>query len=120
MDHPEVVLFLELVRSAHAAGRLGYRRNDRKVSMATLAELGLTTSDMLDRVARLEPSQALHSPWDNRNPAFPHEKACDFGIVVEETGVYVKVCIGIRNDESTGCVISFHLQDRPFDFLSDK
>ncbi len=120
MDHPEVVLFLELVRRAHEAGRLGRRRDDRKVSMATLASLGLTLADMLDRVARLEPTQALHSPWDNRNPGFPHEKACDFGIFVEETGVYVKVCIGIRRDEPTGCVISFHPQDLPFDFLSDK
>lgn len=112
----QLICFLGLVREARSLGRLGYRRDGRKVSMDTLAELGLSVTDVLDRVAALEPTQALNLPWENVHPQFPDELTCDFGIYIEEHGIYVKVTIGIADEEPAGCVISFHPQERPFTF----
>jgi hypothetical protein len=111
----EIVLFLQLVRDARAAGRLTYRRSRGK-NLDTLLELGWLPRDMFDHVATLRPEQALGVPWDSRHPDHPEEKACEFGTRADGRDVYVKVTVVGLDDGIAGCVVSFHFAERPFVF----
>ena len=108
----EVVFFLELVRQARAAGRLVVR-GTRDKNIQTLASLGLTQSAVLDAVAALEPESALGPPRKNEHPLFADELVCEFGMDRGSFELYVKVTAGIDADGSKGCVISFHVAERP-------
>ncbi|MDZ4179160.1 MAG: hypothetical protein U1E29_08015 [Coriobacteriia bacterium] len=114
MSDLEISCFLLLVREAYRTNRFGYRKDGRKVSMDTLAELGLSPRDMLERIAALRPEDALNAPWPNRNRAHSDEMVCDFGIYVDDTPVYIKISVRGTDAESRGFVISFHVADRPF------
>lgn len=111
----EIILFLALVRTAHAAGRLKYRRG-RDKNIVTLASLGISASAMFEIVVRLEPEQALGLPWKSRHPEHPEETTCEFGTTVESHEIYVKVCIVGLDDGAAGAVISFHVAEKPFVF----
>jgi len=111
----EVVLFLELVRRAHAQGSLVYR-GSRAKNMDTLAALGWTRSDMYECVAGLLPEQALGVPWDNRHPEHPDERVCQFGTHVEDYEIYIKVTAATQGSQVLGCVVSFHFAERALQF----
>jgi hypothetical protein len=107
-----VVLFLELVRRAHADRRLVYRRTRAK-NEATLFELGWLPRDLYECVASLQPEQALGLPRDNRNPLHVDERVCEFGTAAQGRDIYIKVSAVSLDDGCAGCVISFHFAEQP-------
>lgn len=111
----EVRLFLELVRLAHAARRLTYRRT-REQNLVTLTELGWLPSQMFEFVAALEPEQALCSPRRNRHPEHGEESVCEFGARIEGKDVYIKLTVVGYSEDCAGCVISFHFAEKPLVF----
>ena len=110
----EVTLFLELVREAHEARRLTYRRREK--NLRTLTDLGWLPSQMYEFVASLQSEQALCSPWENKNPDHADEMVCEFGADIEGKDIYIKVTIVAQDDGSAGCVLSFHLAEKRFVF----
>lgn len=111
----EVQLFLELVRRAHRARRLTYRRS-REKNLLTLTELGWLPGQMFEFVAALKPEQALCSPRENRHPEHGEESVCEFGAHIDGRDVYIKVTVVGSKDTCAGCVISFHCAERPLVF----
>jgi hypothetical protein len=111
----EVVLFLQLVRDAHAAKRLAYR-GSRAKNMSTLMALGWERADMYACVAGLQPEQALCLPWDNQHPDHSSERVCEFGTEVAGRQVYVKVTVVGTSSGIDGCVVSFHFAEKPLPF----
>ncbi len=108
----DVGLLLELVRQAHRKRCLYYRR-DREKNLSTLAALGFTVSEMFAIVAALRPEDALRPPWNNTNPGFPDELVCEFGTLIEGREIYVKISVVGLKDGVRGCVISFHISEKP-------
>ena len=115
MTSHEVVLFLELVRQAARHGRLKPR--ERQKNQRTLALLGLSYQDMIGCILGLRPEHALSPPWDNRNPGHPGERVCDFGTYIGEHQLYVKIAVVGLEDGAAGAIVSFHLAERPFEYL---
>ena len=115
----EVVLFLELVRCAHAERRLVYRRT-RDKNMQTLIDLGWKPSDMLDFVAALRPESALGLPRTNQHPDHSDELVCEFGCEHEGPAIYVKIAVVGLESGTSGCVVSFHFAEKPFVFPFDQ
>ena len=113
-----IVLFLQLVRQAHEDHRLTYRRT-REKNRETLAILGWIPDDMFEHVAGLRPEQALHTPRKSRNPAHTQEMACEFGTRAAGHDIYVKVTVVACEDGAAGCVVSFHIAEKPFQFPSE-
>lgn len=91
---------------------LAYRRT-REKNLDTLTTLGLLPSEMLAVVAALHAEQALGPPWNNAHPDHPEELTCEFGTVVKDHAIYVKLCIVGFEDGARGAVISFHFAEKP-------
>jgi len=111
----EVVLFLQLVRDAREAKRLVYR-GSREKNMSTLAVLGWTRRDMYDCIVALRPEQALCLPWHNHHPDHASEQVCEFGTLVADHAVYIKLTVGVVESGVAGCVVSFHTAEKPLSF----
>lgn len=115
MGLQEVRLFLELVRQAHAARRLSYRRS-REKNLTTLTDLGWLPSQMFEFIAALQPEQALCSPQSNRHPEHLEEMVCEFGAEIDGRAVYIKITVVGTEGGAAGCVISFHFAEQSFVF----
>lgn len=74
----EIVLFLRLVRDAHAANRLVYRRS-RDKNLDTLLALGWLPSEMLDHVAGLRRSRLCAHPGRTDTQATPRRRCASSG-----------------------------------------
>jgi hypothetical protein len=110
MPEHQIALLIELFRKAYDAGRVTYRPCDE--TRKTLNMLGFIPSDMYEVIAKLSVRDALNDPWSNRNPKYPQETVCDFGILIEGREVYIKITVVGLQDGARSAVVSFHFAKR--------
>ena len=104
--------FLAKVVACVEKGQLYYQ--DRLKDVQTRAELDISYGEQIEHIVRLTCSNYYRGPKPDRSS--PYQTVYEFGTMINDREIYIKLAVGERSGLMNARCISFHIAEQPIDY----
>ena len=103
-----------LTKVAECVEKGQFLRVDRPKNLQTCADLDISPAEQIEHIIRLTCSNYYRGPKPDRSS--PYRTVYEFGKMIHDREIYIKLVVGERSGLMNARCISFHTPEQPIDY----